>query len=367
MNIKINYNECLTNLSCSIRKYYGLDYKHNTLDYIDKLLEQKSPENVVLILFDGMGSKILDRVLDNDSFLIQNKYKDITSVFPTTTTAATTSVLTGLDPVEHGWLGWNMYIKPIDKTITLFLNVEKGKEEVCEEFLKVKSKLYSKNIIDEINKTEKASAVKLLPFGENKYNNIDEMFDKIEDMVSKTGKKFIYAYSDEPDGTMHDLGPDSEEVRKLIIGINDKVEKLCSKLKNTIVFVIADHGQVKVNNIFIENYPDIYNMLERTTSLENRAISFKIKDGYKDKFVALFNQMFGKYFKLCGKEEVIKKNLFGYGQANELFEDAIGDFVAFASESNMALLTNGSTPLCGMHGGNSDEEVYIPLIIIDKC
>ena len=108
-------------------------------------------------------------------------------------------------------------------------------------------------------------------------------------------------------------------------------------------------------------------MLERTTSLENRAISFKIKDGYKDKFVALFNQMFGKYFKLCGKEEVIKKNLFGYGQANELFEDAIGDFVAFASESNMALLTNGSTPLCGMHGGNSDEEVYIPLIIIDKC
>ena len=189
-----------------------------------------------------MGSKILDRVLDNDSFLIQNKYKDITSVFPTTTTAATTSVLTGLDPVEHGWLGWNMYIKPIDKTITLFLNVEKGKEEVCEEFLKVKSKLYSKNIIDEINKTEKASAVKLLPFGENKYNNIDEMFDKIEDMVSKTGKKFIYAYSDEPDGTMHDLGPDSEEVRKLIIGINDKVEKLCSKLKNTIVFFFAVHG-----------------------------------------------------------------------------------------------------------------------------
>ena len=318
MNIKINYNECLTNLSCSIRKYYRLNYKHNTLDYIDKLLEQKSPENVVLILFDGMGSKILDKILKKDSFFIQNKYKDITSVFPTTTTAATTSVLTGLDPVEHGWLGWNMYIKPIDKTITLFLNVEKGKEEVCEEFLRVKSKLYSKNIIDEINKTEKASALKLLPFGENMYNNIDELFENIENMASKTGKKFIYAYCDEPDGTMHDLGPDSEEARKLIIEINDKVEKMCRKLKNTIVFVIADHGQVKVNNVFLENYPDIYNMLERTTSLENRAISFKIKDGYKDKFAVLFNQEFGRDFKLCDKEEVIKNNLFGYGQASFL-------------------------------------------------
>ena len=199
------------------------------------------------------------------------------------------------------------------------------------------------------------------------YNNINELFENIENMASKTGKKFIYAYCDEPDGIMHDLGPDSEEARKLIIEINDKVEKMCRKLKNTIVFVIADHGQVKVNNVFLENYPDIYNMLERTTSLENRAISFKIKDGYKDKFAVLFNQEFGRDFKLCDKEDVIKNNLFGYGQANLLFEDAIGDFVAFASESNMALLTNGSTPLCGMHGGNSDEEVYIPLIIIDKC
>jgi len=29
MKVKNNYNECLTNLACSIRKYFGLDYKHN--------------------------------------------------------------------------------------------------------------------------------------------------------------------------------------------------------------------------------------------------------------------------------------------------------------------------------------------------
>ena len=63
MLVKNNYNECLTNLACSIRKYFELDYKHNTLDYIDKLLEEKQPKNVVVILFDGMGSRILDRTL----------------------------------------------------------------------------------------------------------------------------------------------------------------------------------------------------------------------------------------------------------------------------------------------------------------
>jgi len=37
MLVKNNYNECLTNLACSIRKYFGLDYNHNTLNYIDEL------------------------------------------------------------------------------------------------------------------------------------------------------------------------------------------------------------------------------------------------------------------------------------------------------------------------------------------
>ena len=75
MLVKNNYKECLTNLACSIRKYFELDYKHNTLDYIDKLLEEKQPKNVVVILFDGMGSRILDRTLSKSDFLIKHKYK----------------------------------------------------------------------------------------------------------------------------------------------------------------------------------------------------------------------------------------------------------------------------------------------------
>ena len=128
MQVKNNYNECLTNLACSIQKYFGLSTKHNSIEYIDKLLNEKQPKTVVAILFDGMGSRILDRTLDKNAFFIKNKVKEITTVFPATTTAATTSIRTGLNPIEHGWLGWNMYIAPINETITLFKNREKGEE-----------------------------------------------------------------------------------------------------------------------------------------------------------------------------------------------------------------------------------------------
>ncbi|MCQ2748458.1 MAG: alkaline phosphatase family protein [Clostridia bacterium] len=49
-----------------------------------------------------MGSEILDRILGDRSFLGRNKLRDLHSVFPPTTTAATTSLLTGLNPSQHG-------------------------------------------------------------------------------------------------------------------------------------------------------------------------------------------------------------------------------------------------------------------------
>ena len=75
MELKNNYNECITNLACSIRKYFELDYKHNTIDYIDKILEERKPKNVVTILFDGMSSNIIDNILPSDSFMIRNRLK----------------------------------------------------------------------------------------------------------------------------------------------------------------------------------------------------------------------------------------------------------------------------------------------------
>ena len=210
MKIKNNYNECLTNLACSIRKYFELEYHHNTLNYIDKILYEKKPNNVIIMLFDGMGSRILKRVLENKSFFKSNLFKEITTVFPATTTAATTSIRTGLNPIEHGWLGWDTYIKPIDKTITLFLNSEKGKKEICKEFLEVKEKLVTKTIADEIEENGLYHAKEFFPFetGNAKvYSNIDDMLNLVLKETKKEGKKFLYVYDSEPDHTMHDFGP----------------------------------------------------------------------------------------------------------------------------------------------------------------
>ncbi|MDO4742322.1 MAG: alkaline phosphatase family protein [Candidatus Saccharibacteria bacterium] len=366
MKVKNNYDECLTNLACSIRKYFDLPIKHKTLDIIDEYLEKNNPTNVVVILLDGMGANILKRTLPDNSFFLKNLKKSITTVFPATTTAATTSIRTGLNPVEHGWLGWTTYIEPIDKVITLFMNTEKGHDgEICEEFLKVKDKLVTKTIVNEIEEANKHKALELMPFGDDAYNGLDDMLEKIKDETKKPGKKYIYAYDTEPDSTMHDTSPDDEKVKELIKERNDKIEKLASELKDTLLIVVADHGHMKTENLFLKDYPDVFNLLARKTSIDQRAVSFKVKDGKKAEFRQKFEEHFKDYYDLYDSKDIIDSKLFGDGPENELFRPALGDFLAIAKDK-VCLVTPGDEILSSHHAGYTDDEVYVP-VIIKEC
>jgi len=367
MKVRNNYNECITNLACSIRKYFELDCKHNTLEYIDKILEEYKPKNVVTILCDGMGSNIMDRILPEDSFLRQHKLKAITTVFPATTVAATTSMMTGLNPVETGMLGWFMYYKDIDKTITTFMSSLKGDNEYnpIPEAKEYRSKhMKEKNINTEINEIGKYKGHILFPFGADPYTDRDDMYKKIEELCNQEGKKYIYAYDDDPDHTMHELGNDVPKIHEIVKDINERVEELSKKLTNTIIFVVADHGHINVDNLNLEDYPDIEECLEKDISIEPRAVNFFIKDNKKETFIELFNKYFGNDFDLYTKEDVIESKLFGNGEENEVFRDILGDYLAIA-KTNKTILYHEDDPLKSQHAGYTDDEIYIPLIVIN--
>ena len=191
------------------------------------------------------------------------------------------------------------------------------------------------------------------------------MYDTIKNKCNEPGRKYIYAYSPEPDTTMHRLGSDSKEAKALIKDANDRIEKLASEVEDTIIFVIADHGHLKVDHIFLDNYPDIVACLKRNTSIEPRAVNFFIKDDKKEEFVELFNKYFKDYFDLCPKDEIIKAKLFGDGEENSVYRDALGDYLAIA-KSNKDIIYGGSRPFVSQHAGYTDDEIFVPLVLIKK-
>jgi len=108
--IPVDYNNSLLALIASVQKHYGVPTSHKTLKTLDDLLE-KNYKNVVVMLFDGLGTAVLKKHLPEEAFLRRHLKETISSVFPPTTVAATVTLGSGLSPIEHGWLGWSLYFK----------------------------------------------------------------------------------------------------------------------------------------------------------------------------------------------------------------------------------------------------------------
>ena len=363
MLVKNDYRQCITSIGCSVQRYFGLQPVHETLNDLDELLERKQPENVIVLLYDGMGSRILDRHLSPDSFLQRNRLRELTTVFPATTTAATTSVICGLNPGEHGFLGWDCYVPPIDKVITLFRNREKGHQEICQPFVDLLDQFQPKRIIDQINEAGKYQAYGVSPFMEVPYESYDEMLDKIVELTRKPGRKYIYAYDTEPDSSMHHYGPDSPEVVALIEERNRKSEILASRLKDAVLIITADHGHMAVDNYLLEDYPQLLDLLERPVSIEPRAASFKVRKGKKREFERLFKAIFKDDFRLYKADEIIRSGLFGPGREHPWFRQQLGDYLAI-SYGNKAMVQSENEAIASQHAGYSDDEIYIPLIAV---
>ena len=364
VKIKNNYNETLTNVGASIQNYFKILPKHNTLSILDNYLAKYHPKNIVLILLDGLGTNILNRSLPKNAFLRKNLKTSLTTVFPATTAAATTSIRTGLNPVEHGYLGWTMYIKPIDKVITLFLNTEKGNDRtICQNFLSIKKQLLSPIFISEqINQSNANQATELFPFGQDAYVGFDELINRIKIKAQEESPQYIYAYDEEPDATMHVEGPDSEQSKRLIEERNRKIENLTHDLHDTLLLITADHGHIKTYTIYLDDYPEITSLLERKTSIDQRAAVFKVKPGKKQAFQQLFETNFGQYYDLYTADEIIHSKLFGDGPENPLYRSALGDFLAIAT-SDVTITANGDHYHFSHHAGYTDDEIQIPLII----
>lgn len=358
-----NYKECITNLSNSILRHFNIETYHNTLPFIDEILD-KDYKNVIIVLCDGMGSILLDELLDNDSFLIKNRIKTITSVFPPTTTAATTSMLSGLNPNEHGWLGWDLYFKKEDKVVTMFLNTLKDSDVLAADYNIARTTYPYESITKKISKNYES--YEILSFKNEEYKILNNQVKKIIELSKTPNKKFIYAYYDNPDNLLHRYGINSEIVKNEFKSINDNLEYLYDNIDDSVVIIVADHGHIDTEYYFLDDCPNIKNMLERTTSIEPRAVSFKVIPEKLEEFKLEFHKYFKDDFILFDKEEIIKNQIFGTGNNNIHFEETIGDFVAIA-KSNKSILDNKTVDILkSLHAGLTDREMLIPIIVKEK-
>ena len=362
-----NYDRSILSIASSVLNHFGVkDCQHKTLPEFEKLLE-KDYKNIIVILFDGLGTSALNYHLKENDFLRKHYVTDISSVFPSTTVAATTSILSGYSPLECGWLGWDLYFEEIGENVAVFKNTLQRNGEPAAKYNVAHKYIPYKNIMQRIEKVRgRKSAYCVAFFSKYRVKSVEDICKIIYKLSKKRKKKYIYAYWNQPDHAMHGHGVTSEEAHKEILHINSEIEKLCGKLKDSLVIITADHGLCDSVNLFLEDYPELYDMLKIPPSIEpGRAMSLFVKDGLQKKFKNEFNRHFGDSFRLMTKEEVFSENILGYGKPHPRTHDFVGDFLAIATTEKTLFTAREEHEFVGVHAGLTEAEMTVPFIAIE--
>ena len=375
-----NYEHCILNLITSILKNYNVETKHKSLESMDNILNNKY-KNVVFIILDGMGEHILEKVSPTGYFR-KKEIDCITSVYPSTTTAALTTYYSGKPPYETGWIAWSQYFKEYGRDIDMLSHRESytsrdlknARINVFDTIVKYKS------VFEQIEEAlPNIKAYEITPSYSDKRakrsiraDSIDEIIMNIETLCKNPDEKFILAYCDNPDGLLNKFGTDSEEVKEFIENTERKIEDMCKNLtEDTVVIISADHGHKDINKAYsILDYPEIQKCLISLPSLESRVVTFWVKEDMKEEFVKNFNKNFENDFWLMTKEEFLEKNMLGFGKKHPKIDDFIGNYIALSiSDSIIKLenyLTEGKKLKKSTHCGLTKEEMEVPVIIIKK-
>lgn len=363
-----DFNNCVVNVSATLAEFLGAPNTNPTLEVLKNELK-KDYKNVVFMCFDGLGTYPLQCNLPKTSFLRAHVKQELVSVFPSTTTNATSALATNKYPLELGWFGWVLHFPEIKRNLVLFT----GRDSLTGEQVDYKMPLDDNTdyYFDNASCTDYNVNTVLMKVCKVKHperntpiENDEQLFSAVREIIKRKGKQFVYTYYYNPDAAMHDYGVKSKQAKDVIEKINDECEKLYSESDNTLFIITADHGQTDVTG-YIEFYKDkeLNSLLECVPFLEARAPAFIVKKGKKRLFEKLFKQKYSKDFVLYKTKYLIERGFFGKnGDKGYL----LGDYIAIGTYTNKLFLSQENMARFKGHHTSLTAEMTVPLILAGK-
>ena len=377
-----NYEHCILGTISSILKYYNVETKHKSSEKLDTILNEKKYKNVIFLILDGLGEHILNPISPN-GYLKQHQIDLVTSVYPSTTTAALTTYYSGMPPYETGWIAWSQYFKEYGRALDMFSHNESYMREPLKKPLMdvFKTTMKYESVFEKIEKASPdVKAYEIEPeYAERRAlrsidaDTLDELIMNINDLCQAPNRKFILAYCDNPDSTLHKYGTTSEEAKNFILDAENKIQEMCNNFdEDTLLIISADHGHKDIEKAYtLLDYPEIQECLIMPAYLESRVLTFWVKENMRETFVERFNSVFENEFWLMTREEFLDKYHFlGYGEKHPKIDDFIGNYMALSTASSMirleTFLAEGKPVKKSTHCGLTKDEMEVPVFVIKK-
>ena len=384
--VKPDYlNSSIVNLMNSILQGLGHhSNRHSALNALDseRLLRAS---NIVLLVIDGLGYNYLTNNAPH-SVLHSYLHSRLTTVFPSTTATAITTFMTGLAPQQHGPTGWFTYFQELGSILTVLpVKPRLGDTSLAElnidvptlyghvpvfDLLDVDCHIVSpRNIAYSDYSLAHRGKARITP-----YKNLTECFDLTRDIItSGPSKKYIYTYWPQFDGMAHEKGVGSKDVADHFYEIDEAFSRLIEDIKgtNTLVIATADHGIIDSGPSYcieLEHHPELQRMLSMPLSGERRMAYCYVKPDRHTDFINYLANNLAEQITVHPSRQLLEQHYYGLGSAHPDLHSRIGDFVLEMNENYTIMDTLPNEKHfyhIGTHGGLSEDEMLVPLIIIE--
>ena len=290
---------------------------------INDSIKNKIPnkKNIILILVDGMGSNLIDR-LPASSLLRKHRVLDINTIFPTTTGCVLPSIAMAKYPATHGIYGSYSYNPDLNLNFKTLQYLDRESLESLDinpdkvfKYPSVMNNLKRKNhtIFPENIVNSKYSSYVVSENKRKGYSSYEEIPEVITNILNETFENFIYLYISNIDTCKHKYSPYSEEVSSELSKIEALIEEIVNKIdtKDTEIIITADHGQLPIKEVVTMNYDKYQKYFYTLPMIDFGTASYFIKKSYQKEFVKEFNKDYKDKMYLFLTDELYNQGFFG--------------------------------------------------------
>ncbi|HLG75671.1 MAG TPA: alkaline phosphatase family protein [Ktedonobacteraceae bacterium] len=362
---------------------------------------------VIFFFIDAFGWRFFERYAEKYSFLrtilAKGVVSKLTAQFPSTTAAHVTCVHTGLNVGQSGIYEWSYYEPLVDEIISPLLFSYAG-DKVARDSIKQSSipteaffprktfyhTLQAQGVKSHIFQHEAytSSAYSEVVFRGatvHPYRTLSEAFSRLSEalVLPDTAPSYYFLYFDRIDTVCHNYGPYSkvfEETVENSLALMERVfyKAVQGRLKDTLLMITADHGQVEVDarKTFYLNkeVPGIARLLKtnrRGTLLvpagSARDMFLYVKEEHVDTLIDTLRQRLAGRAEVYRTQELLEQQFFGMQAPSPAFLERVGNVVILPyKDETVWWYEEGrfSMHFQGHHGGLTPEEMEIPLLLL---
>lgn len=394
----------IANLPASMLDWLGVPAPVNNplAREIQAALKQKY-RHIIFLLVDGLKlalfrrfySETRDRTMHQAWAQIFERgfLAPLTSIAPSTTSTALTTLWTGRLPVEHGIIGYELFLKEFGLTANMiFHSVASFQNDTGslyragfdpEDFLPVptlgpllqqhgvKPFAFQHSSIS----TSGLSRMLLKGIESIAFETADDLWQTVQQVRDKnTGhKSFSYIYWGGLDTFSHHNGPDSAQLYDMWLDFANSLAGFLNPLlvngrQDTLFVLTADHGQIaaEIDDDFdLHHHPELARHLALMPTGESRLPYLFVMSGHEVEVEKYLGSHWSGEFSMRSSSEVLSHGLLGAAAPHPSTLDRVGSHIVFPENKAYWWWVNKENQLLGRHGGLSRDEMLVPFFALE--